>query len=86
MGCPGCYSLDCYCDNPGDDPRHEWDEFPHQWTDEFGSRCRAKARKAGWLIDERKHKFLCPKCNPKSKHYQPPQGPLWKNEDRARIG
>lgn len=75
IGCPGIYVLDCYCDHghsPETDPRHNWDEFPHQYTDEFGSKCRAMARKDGWLLDERNQNFLCPKCNPRSPRYIKP--------------
>lgn len=43
--------------------------FPHTYTNELGSKCRAAARKNGWLIDYKNEKFLCPKCNPKSKKY-----------------
>lgn len=60
----GCYALDLYCENY--DPRalglHEYDEFPHTYTDEYGSRCRTDARKDGWLL-RRDGTALCPKCN-----------------------
>lgn len=65
VGCPGIYTLDCYCDR-ADADNHPYMEFPHQYTDELGSRCRTMARKDGWLLDFRLQKFLCPKCNPKS--------------------
>jgi hypothetical protein len=67
----GCYSLDLYCDNakpplPGQatDGVHAWDEFPHQFTDELGSVCRAEARKAGWII-RMDGSCICPKCSGK---------------------
>ncbi len=73
----GCYSLDLYCDNSGPnlkgmphDGIHSWDEFPHNYTDELGSVCRAKARKNGWIIGS-DSTAICPKCNPKSKRYVP---------------
>jgi len=62
----GCYSLDLYCDRKSDE--HGWNEFPHQYTDEVGSRCRAEARKAGWII-KRDGSSICPKCSRKA---QPP--------------
>lgn len=70
MGWAGCYTLDLYCDESGftgRDDVHAWGEFPHQFTAELGTRCRERARKAGWLI--RGSKAWCPKCNPKSPHY-----------------
>lgn len=73
----GCYSLHLYCDErkdnlPGrdDDGVHVWDEFPHQFTDELGSVCRADARRAGWII-RKDGTCVCPKCNTKSTHYVP---------------
>lgn len=57
----GAYSLDLYCD--AKNPAHKHGEFPHQFVDELGSVCRAAARKAGWLISEKRD--LCPKCNPR---------------------
>lgn len=72
MGCPGCYTLDCYCDNQKD-KRHDWMEFPHQYTDEYGSKCRSQARKDGWKFDDRNNIFLCPKCNPSSRKFIDPK-------------
>ncbi len=62
----GCYSLDLYCDNAGTFPDgiHAFDEFPHQFTHELGSVCRARAKAAGWLF-QRDGKTLCPKCSGK---------------------
>ena len=60
----GCYSLDLYCETGNN--AHKWDEFPHNYTDEKGSVCRAAARKAGWII-RRNGDAICPKCNPKNK-------------------
>lgn len=62
----GCYTLDLYCDNAKpQDGIHEWNEFPHQFFDEFGSTCRSNARKAGWLLSEKR--ALCPKCSGKKR-------------------
>lgn len=63
----GCYTLDLYCDNY--DPTvlgcngHTFDEFPHQFTHELGSRCRQNAKKAGWRVNYKTGAALCPKCN-----------------------
>lgn len=72
----GCYSLDLYCENSDHKSRtwpdkhgHAWGEFPHQYTDERGSVCRAMARKAGWKLDRRAGTALCPKCNPASPRF-----------------
>lgn len=69
IGCPGIYTLDCYCDQKS--KYHSWNEFPHHFIDELGSRCRAMARRKGWLLDYRRNRFLCPKCNPNSPKYIP---------------
>lgn len=63
-GCPGCYTLDCYCDRKSG--AHCYGEFPHQFTAETGTSCRKQARKKGWRLDYRNDVFLCPKCNPRS--------------------
>lgn len=66
----GCYVLDLYCD----DPRHEkfnsdksdWylgsPERPAQFVHEHGSRARTLARRAGWKLDVRNDKAICPRC------------------------
>lgn len=56
----GCYDLHLYCDH--ENPDHGWDEFPHAYTDEFGSACRAEARRDGWVI-HRDNTATCPKCS-----------------------
>lgn len=75
----GGYRLDLYCENytakgPWDGNRdahgHEYDEFPHVYTDEFGSRCRADARKDGWVLTS-DSKAYCPKCSKKTKTASP---------------
>lgn len=69
----GAYGLDLYCDNVRedqnwdalvDDHGHVYNEFPHQYTDELGSVCRAKARRAGWII-KKDGTAICPKCSGK---------------------
>lgn len=58
----GCYSLDLYCefDKRGDDV-HEYGEFPHVYTNEFGSKCRRNAKRDGWKLSN-KSQAICPKC------------------------
>jgi len=57
----GCYTLDLYCDLESE--HHEFKEFPHQYTDELGSRCRARARKDGWQLSRYGNGLtVCPKC------------------------
>ena len=58
----GCYSLDLYCDFENE--AHEYQEFPHQYTNEFGSKCRRNAKKAGWIL-KRDGGAICPKCRKK---------------------
>lgn len=55
----GGYCLDLYCKYKN--PAHVYAEFPHQFTAELGSTCRADAKKAGWLI-HRDNTATCPKC------------------------
>lgn len=75
MSWAGCYSLDLYCENymqspknqrpdDGADGVHAFDEFPHQYTAELGSVCRANARKDGWII-RMDGTCICPKCSGK---------------------
>lgn len=69
----GGYALDLYCDSPKpwtasktnsliDAYGHRYNEFPHQYTAELGSQCRADAKKDGWKFT-RDGRVLCPKCN-----------------------
>jgi hypothetical protein len=47
MSWAGCYDLTLTCDS--DAHRHEPQEMHSRtFTDEHGSKCRARARKAGW--------------------------------------
>jgi hypothetical protein len=62
MSWAGCYSLDLYCDRKSD--AHQYSEFPHQYTDEHGSACRAMARRDGWVINK-DGAAVCPKCSGK---------------------
>ena len=72
----GCYTLHLYCDNDRrDDLRapdgvHVWNEFPHEYTDEYGSKCRSEARRDGWILGKR-GAALCPKCSGKAPAAQP---------------
>ena len=61
----GCYTLDLYCDNAGEYPDgiHEYKEFPREFTDEYGSKCRKMARKEGWTLNLKDGTALCPKCS-----------------------
>lgn len=59
----GCYLLSLYCDATAVPAgRHVFAEFPHDFTSEFGSTCRRKARRAGWKLDLKTGMALCPKC------------------------
>lgn len=63
MSAVGCYSLDLYCDRwyGARDEIHGWGtHFPVQYTHEYGSACRAQARRDGWII--RGVDAICPKC------------------------
>lgn len=63
----GCYTLDLYCDTPdcpnatcryaGGGERAP----PAQFTAEFGSVCRERARKRGWTL-KRDGRAFCPDC------------------------
>lgn len=75
----GCYSLDLYCDNVDhkapawpDKRGHQWGEFPHQYTGEFGADCMARAKLAGWKINRKTGAALCPNCNPASPKFVTP--------------
>lgn len=74
----GCYSLDLYCENskPSQDwpdkHGHTWGSFPWQYADELGSVCRARARRAGWIINRKTGVALCPNCNPASPKFVAP--------------
>lgn len=60
----GGYTLHLYCENynGGQLGEHQFNEFPHEYYDELGSRCRAAARKQGWKFDTRTGVAFCPKC------------------------
>lgn len=63
----GCYTLNLYCSKQGewDDGIHEYKEFPHEYTSEFGTRARRRARRDGWTLNINKGVALCPKCSGK---------------------
>lgn len=61
----GAYILDLYCDaKDWNEKPHTWKEFPHEFTGEYGTRCRREARRAGWVL-KRNGEALCPKCSGK---------------------
>lgn len=55
----GCYMLHLYCRY--DSERHVYGEFPHEYTRELGTECRARAKRAGWKF-HRDGAATCPKC------------------------
>lgn len=62
VGVIGCYDLHLYCSF--ENPEHEYKEFPHCYSDEFGYRCRARARRHGWKLFK-DGRAMCPKCTKK---------------------
>lgn len=69
----GCYTLDLYCDRESDletdrGQFHEFREFPHTYTAEYGSQCRIEARRDGWML-HRDSTATCPMCS--GKPYKP---------------
>lgn len=50
-----CDALDC-CHGP------YGQRVTHEFTGEYGSACRAAARRAGWWIDMRNGICACPTC------------------------
>lgn len=64
MGAVGGFTLELYCDNPSCPDRHDYaNGRPAEYVDEErGSRCRAAARKAGWVLGPR-GEATCPKCS-----------------------
>lgn len=66
----GCYVLDLYCEGYEELPsarregRHEYKEFPQQYTGPNGRYCFREARKDGWKLTK-DGKAFCPKCNTK---------------------
>lgn len=64
VGIIGCYHLQLYCSF--ENSEHEYSEFPHEYTDELGSRCRQEARHDGWKLFK-DGKAMCPKCTKRNK-------------------
>lgn len=60
-GCPGCYTLDLYCDHVND--AHGFEEFPHQFIGETYGACAKQARKRGWILHRNGSTATCPKCS-----------------------
>lgn len=74
MSWAGCYDLTLACDGPHGERDGETyekgcraglyrNQVVGKFTDEFGRRCRAMARKAGWYFDLT-GRCMCPACKP----------------------
>ena len=70
-GCPGCYTLNCYCDH--ENPDHRWNEFPHQYTGQTEGQCKKQARSQGWRFHS-DGTATCPKCMKRKKRGEKPLG------------
>lgn len=65
----GCYVLTLYCDETGC-PCSKYGPggyAPAQYYAETGSKCRANARRDGWLVDLKRNRCLCPQCHERRK-------------------
>lgn len=63
----GCYDLHLYCDFSDEEYKHRGSgAYPGpargEFTGETASEARQQARRAGWLIDIRNERALCPYC------------------------
>lgn len=58
--CPGCYSLDMYCQYKNES--HGFEEFPHIYMGETFSECANQAKVAGWKLNRKTMFATCPKC------------------------
>lgn len=58
----GCYHLHLYCDAPGCKHGTYSQCADAEWTHEFGARCRAMARRAGWWLNDKLGTCACPQC------------------------
>jgi hypothetical protein len=58
----GCYDLNLYCDEPGHKPRPAQDGADAEYCAETGGECRRDARKAGWKLQMRNSRAICPTC------------------------
>ncbi len=56
----GAYTLDLYCDLPGNHSR--WDPAFEQYVAQAGSTCRQDARRDGWKLNLRYGVAVCPAC------------------------
>lgn len=54
----GCYSLDLYCANDG----HPFREGEASFSGATKAGCYRQARRAGWLLSEKKDLAICPAC------------------------
>lgn len=79
MGEVGCYTLDLYCDHPGH-CRYRHGNSPGQFAGRTYAACLREARAYGWYVSRDRHadnpagngsgRCLCPRHNPRSKHYE----------------
>jgi hypothetical protein len=58
----GGYTLHLYCDAPGHVRQAHAGGPDAESCAETGARCRAMARKAGWKLDRKAGRAICPKC------------------------
>jgi hypothetical protein len=62
MTIAACYDLLLECDVPGCDNGEYGARRQAEYTGEFGSNCRKRARKAGWWFDWKNGLCACPPC------------------------
>lgn len=66
----GCYSIDLYCDNFVEYPYMHGE--PDQFTGETRGECIAKARRQGWIVNDKPRedggRQICPMCSGKFQH------------------
>lgn len=64
LASPNCYasgySLHLYCDH--ENPKHGFQEFPHEYDGETFAECSKGARVAGWKFHYATRTATCPKC------------------------
>jgi len=66
----GSYTLDLYCDREDCVHAHSTDWNPREYIGEYGSKCRAQARRDGWLLS--RAGAVCPDCSIPGKPPAPP--------------
>src|ERR1035437_10194182 len=82
----GCYTLNLYCDYKAHVPK--FNEFPREYTDELGVRCRKAAKRAGWILSF-DGTATCPKCAPSlrrewKQNWWDKHGNAWRNKRENR--